>query len=97
MRFPLTIDFGWPSAKPWAEYAKPQLKKIGIDVTVRTSAGFPAWAKTVRIGTLNDCRCGVQLGDPVMGTPDIPLRQCQEGRDLVQHQQYCNPDPDGVC
>ena len=47
MRFPLTIDFGWPSAKPWAGYAKPQLKKIGIDVTVRTSAGFPAWAKTV--------------------------------------------------
>ena len=32
IRFPLNIDFGWPSAKPMAEYMKPQLKKIGIKV-----------------------------------------------------------------
>ena len=46
-RFGLTIDFGWPSIKPQAEYIKAALKKVGIDVTVRASADFPTWAKRV--------------------------------------------------
>ena len=28
IRFPLNIDYGWPSAKPMAEYMKPQLKRL---------------------------------------------------------------------
>lgn len=46
-RFGLTIDFGWPSMKPQAEYIKAALKKVGIDVTVRSSPDFPTWAKRV--------------------------------------------------
>ena len=46
-RFGLTIDFGWPSMKPQAEYIKAALKKVGIDVTVRASPDFPSWAKRV--------------------------------------------------
>ncbi len=46
-RFDLTIDFGWPSIKPQAEYIKAALKKVGIEVTVRASADFPTWAKRV--------------------------------------------------
>ena len=43
MRFKLTVDFGWASIKAPAEYLKPQLKKIGIDLAVRSSADFPTW------------------------------------------------------
>jgi peptide/nickel transport system substrate-binding protein len=46
-RFKLTVDFGWNAVKPHAEYLKPQLKKIGIDVEVRPSSDFPTWAKRV--------------------------------------------------
>ena len=47
MRFKLTIDYGWASIKAPAEYLKPQLKKIGIDVTVRASPDFPTWSKRI--------------------------------------------------
>ena len=46
-RFALTIDFGWPSMKPQAEYIKAALKKVDIDVSVRASPDFPTWAKRV--------------------------------------------------
>jgi len=98
MRFPLTIDFGWPSAKPWAEYAKPQLKKIGIDVTVRTSAGFPAWAKTVSNWDF-DMTVDVVFnwGDPVIGVHRTYLcDNAKKGVIWSNTQQYCNPDLDGV-
>jgi peptide/nickel transport system substrate-binding protein len=47
MRFALTIDYGWASIKAPAEYLKPQLKKIGIDLTVRASPDFPTWSKRI--------------------------------------------------
>jgi peptide/nickel transport system substrate-binding protein len=47
MRFKLTIDFGWASIKAPTEYLKPQLKKIGIDVTIRASPDFPTWSKRI--------------------------------------------------
>jgi len=67
-RFPLTIDFGWPSAKPQVEYVKAALKKVGINVTVRASADFPTWAK--RMGTMNfdlSWDAVFNWGDPVIG------------------------------
>ncbi|UWQ90476.1 ABC transporter substrate-binding protein [Rhodobacteraceae bacterium M382] len=68
MRFGLTIDFGWPDVKPQVEYTKAALKKVGIDVTVRASADFPAWAK--RMGTMDfelSWDTVFNWGDPVIG------------------------------
>ena len=67
-RFSLTIDFGWPSAKPHVEYVKAALKKVGIDVVVRASADFPTWAK--RMGTLDfelSWDAVFNWGDPSIG------------------------------
>lgn len=67
-RFSLTIDFGWPSAKPHVEYVKAALKKVGIDVEVRASADFPTWAK--RMGTLDfelSWDAVFNWGDPSIG------------------------------
>ena len=46
-RFKLTVDYGWAGIKAQAEYVKPQLKKVGIDVEIRSSPDFPTWAKRV--------------------------------------------------
>jgi peptide/nickel transport system substrate-binding protein len=68
MRFPVTIDFGWPGVKPQVEYVKAALKKVGINVTVRASADFPTWAK--RMGTMDfdlSWDTVFNWGDPVIG------------------------------
>ena len=68
MRFGLTIDFGWPGVKPQVEYVRAALKKVGIDVTVRTSADFPTWAK--KMGTMDfqmSWDTVFNWGDPVIG------------------------------
>ena len=98
IRFPLNIDYGWPSAKPMAEYMKPQLKKIGIDVTVRTSAGFPAWAKTVSNWEF-DMTVDVVFnwGDPVIGVHRTYLcENAKKGVIWSNTQQYCNPEVDQI-
>lgn len=67
-RFVLTIDFGWPSAKPHVEYVKAALKKVGIKVDVRASADFPTWAK--RMGTMDfdlSWDAVFNWGDPSIG------------------------------
>ena len=67
-RFGLTIDFGWPSAKPQVEYVKAALKKVNIDVEVRSSADFPTWAK--RMGEMDfdlSWDAVFNWGDPVIG------------------------------
>ena len=98
IRFPLNIDYGWPSAKPMAEYMKPQIKKIGIDVTVRTSAGFPAWAKTVSNWEF-DMTVDVVFnwGDPVIGVHRTYLcENAKKGVIWSNTQQYCNPEVDQI-
>ncbi len=67
-RFGLTIDFGWPGVKPQVEYVKAALKKVGIDVEVRSSADFPTWAK--RMGEMDfdlSWDTVFNWGDPVIG------------------------------
>ncbi|MDU8925859.1 ABC transporter substrate-binding protein [Alisedimentitalea sp. MJ-SS2] len=67
-RFGLTIDFGWPGVKPQVEYVKAALKKVGIEVEVRSSADFPTWAK--RMGTMDfdmSWDTVFNWGDPVIG------------------------------
>lgn len=68
IRFPLSIDFGWPSIKPVAEYMKPQLKKIGIDVRIQQSPDFPTWANRVSTWEFDMTMDNVfNWGDPVIG------------------------------
>lgn len=68
MRFDLTVDYGWPTVKPPAEYMKPALKKIGINVAVRASADFPTWAKRISNHEFDMTIDNVfNWGDPVIG------------------------------
>lgn len=68
MRFGLSVDFGWPEMKPKAEYLKAALKKVGIDVTVRSSPDFPTWAKRVSNHDFDMTWDTVfNWGDPVIG------------------------------
>ena len=92
MRFALTIDYGWPGIKAPAEYLKPQLAKIGIDVTVRASPDFPTWAQ--RIGGHDfDMTWDTVFnwGDPVIGVHRTYLSSnIKEGVVWSNTQQYAN-------
>ncbi|MEG9862804.1 MAG: ABC transporter substrate-binding protein [Parvularculales bacterium] len=67
-RFQLTLDYGWAGIKAQAEYIKPQLKKVGIDVVIRSSPAFPTWASRVSNYEF-DMTWDVVFnwGDPVIG------------------------------
>lgn len=95
-RFDLTIDFGWPSVKPQAEYVKAALKKVGINVTVRSSPDFPTWAK--RVGG-HDFQMSIDTvfnwGDPVIGVHrTYDSRNIKKGVIWSNTQQYANPRVD---
>ncbi|MFM9148069.1 MAG: ABC transporter substrate-binding protein, partial [Verrucomicrobiota bacterium] len=70
-RLAMTMDFlpGTPdNAQTIAEYLKPQLKKIGIEVTVRTSPDFPTWARRISTYDFDTTVDGAfNYGDPVIG------------------------------
>ena len=70
-RFSLTVDHG-----PWepeqmklvAEYLKSQLKKVGIDIKLRTSPDFPTWANRISNYEFDMTMDAVfNWGDPVIG------------------------------
>ena len=67
-RMDLSINFGWPSIKPQAEYIKAALKKVGIEVSVKASPDFPTWAKTISTHDFDMTMDTVfNWGDPVIG------------------------------
>lgn len=95
----LTVDFlpGVPEQqKNLAEYMKSQLKKIGIDVTVRSSPDFPSWAG--RISKYDfDLTMDVVFnwGDPVIGVHRTYLStNIVPGVIWSNTQQYANPKVD---
>lgn len=92
MRFPLTVDFGWATVKPFAEYMKPQLKKIGIAVTVRASADFPTWAKRISNHEFDMTMDNVfNWGDPVIGVHrTYNSENIKKGVIWSNTQQYSN-------
>lgn len=92
MRFGLTVDYGWATAKPVAEYLKPQLKKIGIDVTVRASADFPTWSKRVSNHDFDITLDNVfNWGDPVIGVHrTYDSQNIKKGVIWSNTQQYAN-------
>ncbi len=71
MRAALSVDYlpgNDQQQKNIAEYLKPQLKKVGIDLTVRASPDFPTWAKRVSGQEFDLTMDSVfNWGDPVIG------------------------------
>lgn len=92
MRFKLTLDYGWAGIKAQAEYIKPQLKKIGIDVVIRSSPDFPTWAKRIG-GHEFDMTWDVVFnwGDPVIGVHrTYQSSNIKKGVIWSNTQQYSN-------
>lgn len=95
----LTIDY-IPGPKEQqqsiAEYMKSQLKKIGIDVTVRAAPDFPTWAG--RVGG-HDFELSMDIvfnwGDPVIGVHRTYLSDnIRQGVIWSNTQQYANDKVD---
>jgi len=97
----LTVDYipGPPEQqKNVAEYLKSQLKKIGIDITVRAAPDFPTWAG--RVGG-HDFELTMDVvfnwGDPVIGVHRTYLcSNINKGVIWSNTQQYCNERVDEV-
>ena len=95
----LTIDFIPGPAeqqKNIAEYMKSQLKKIGIDVSVRAAPDFPTWAKRV---SGHDFELSMDIvfnwGDPVIGVHRTYLSSnIKEGVIWSNTQSYANAKVD---
>jgi peptide/nickel transport system substrate-binding protein len=97
----LTIDY-IPGPKEQqqsvAEYMKSQLKKIGIDVTVRAAPDFPTWAG--RVGG-HDFELSMDVvfnwGDPVIGVHRTYLSDnIRKGVIWSNTQQYSNDKVDDL-
>ena len=98
MRFKLVLDYGWASIKPPAEYLKPQLKKIGIDIEVRAAPDFPTWAKRISSHDF-DMTWDVVFnwGDPVIGVHrTYDSKNIKEGVIWSNTQQYENAKIDEI-
>lgn len=103
MRFTLKVDY-LPAAaidenqKAIAEYLKPQLKKIGINVVVRVSPDFPTWANYVRNWDF-DMTMDVPFnwGDPVIGVHRTYLSDnIKKGVIWSNTQNYANSEVDAI-
>ena len=98
-RFAMTLDYlpGTPdNSQTIAEYLKPQLKKIGIEVTVRTSPDFPTWARRVSTHDFDATMDGsFNYGDPVIGVHRTWLSSnIKPGVIWSNTQSYVNPKVD---
>ena len=95
----LTVDYvpGFKEQQQsLAEYLKSQLKKVGIDVTVRAAPDFPTWAG--RVGG-HDFELSMDVvfnwGDPVIGVHRTYLSSnIRKGVIWSNTQQYANPKVD---
>lgn len=98
-RLAMTIDYlpGTPdNSQTLAEYLKPQLKKVGIEVSVRTSPDFPTWARRVSGYDFDATVDGAfNYGDPVIGVHRTYLSSnIKQGVIWSNTQNYSNPRVD---
>ena len=98
-RFAMTLDYlpNTPdNSQTVAEYLRAQLKKVGVDVTVRTSPDFPTWAKRVSTGDFDTTMDGAfNYGDPVIGVHRTYLSSnIKPGVIWSNTQSYINPKVD---
>ncbi len=79
-----------------AEYLRAQLKKVGIEVTVRTSPDFPTWARRVSNYDFDATMDGAfNYGDPVIGVHRTYLStNIKPGVIWSNTQNYVNPKVD---
>jgi peptide/nickel transport system substrate-binding protein len=98
VRAKVTIDY-YPGAdtqqKNVAEYLRPALKKVGIDVTVRTSADFPTWAKRMATHDFDmSMDASYNWGDPIIGVHRTYLSTNIRPIVWTNTQSYRNPKVD---
>lgn len=101
VRFAMTLDYipGSPEQqKNIAEYLKAQLKKVGIDVNIRTSPDFPTWANRVSNWEFEATLDVVyNWGDPIIGVHRTYLSDnIRKGVIWSNTQQYSNPKVDDL-
>jgi peptide/nickel transport system substrate-binding protein len=99
MRFALQIDYlpnTADNAQNIAEYLRPQLKKIGIEATVRAQPDFPTWARRVSNYDFDVTMDGAfNYGDPVIGVHRTYLSSnIRKGIIWTNTQNYKNPKVD---
>jgi len=101
VRFKIQLDYLPAFAemqKTVAEYLRPQLKKVGIDVALRSSPDFPTWAK--RVGG-HDFEMSMDIvfnwGDPVIGVHRTYVcSNIVKGVIWSNTQSYCNKEVDSI-
>jgi peptide/nickel transport system substrate-binding protein len=100
MRFALSVDSipGTPDLRTVSEYLKPQLAKVGIDVSVRVLPDFPSWARRISSYQFDMTLDSVwNWGDPVIGVHRTYLSSnIREGVIWSNTQQYSNPKVDEI-
>ena len=98
IRTQLSVDFipGSSDLRATAEYLKPALAKVGIDVQVRNSPDFPSWARRVSSFQYDMTIDSVwNWGDPVIGVHRTYLsNNIREGVIWSNTHQYSNPKVD---
>jgi peptide/nickel transport system substrate-binding protein len=91
---PTTVDYN----QRVAEYLRPQLKKIGIDVVLKPSPDFPTWMR--RVSSLEfDATLDVVFnwGDPVIGVHrTYQSANIRKGVIWSNTQSYSNPRVDAL-
>jgi peptide/nickel transport system substrate-binding protein len=95
MRFKVKLDT-LLGQRAVAEYLKPQLKKVGIDVELRIPPDFPTWANWVKSHEF-DMTIDVVFnwGDPVIGVHRTYIASnIRKGVIWSNTQSYSNPDVD---
>ena len=101
VRFSLTVDF-IPGIneqqKNIAEYLKPQLKKIGIEINIRQAPDFPTWSNWVSNGDFEMTLDSVwNWGDPVIGVHRTYLTSnIRKGVIWSNTQGFSNPRVDDL-
>ncbi|MFZ4757407.1 MAG: ABC transporter substrate-binding protein [Burkholderiaceae bacterium] len=98
MRTQLSLDYipGSADGRTTAEYIKPALAKVGIDVALRNSPDFPTWARRVSSYQYDLTLDSVwNWGDPVIGVHRTYLSSnIREGVIWSNTHQYSNPKVD---
>ena len=98
-RFKTTITYA-PGGRDYtqniAEYAKAQLKKVGIDLELTPAADFPSWAKKVGDQDFDITMDAVfNWGDPMIGVNRTYLSSnIRKGVIWSNTQSYSNPKVD---
>jgi peptide/nickel transport system substrate-binding protein len=99
VRFKTTITYA-PGGRDYsqniAEYAKAQLKKVGIDLELTPAADFPSWAKKVGDQDFDVTMDAVfNWGDPMIGVNRTYLTSnIRKGVIWSNTQSYSNPKVD---